>query len=244
MNKRIGLSGSTLKILACVFMLIDHIGAKLFPQYSVLRLIGRLAFPIFAFCIAEGCRYTRHKGKHLALIAGFGVVWEGLLIWYYGDWEGNIFLTFSLSVVLIYLWQWIKKQWCSRGIGLGSVWLLLYAVTIAVVWCLTEHLHFEYRFFGVMAAPMTALFDYKEGEAPPWMKRFDHLPVRLLLLAAALFLIALPTLGRTVQVYALLAIPVLAFYNGTAGNPRLKYAFYVFYPVHLIILGLVREWMV
>ncbi len=243
MSRRIGLSGSTLKILACVWMLIDHIGAKLFPQYGILRLIGRLAFPIFAFCIAEGCRYTRHKAKHLALILGFGIVWEGILIWYHGEWEGNIFLTFSLSIVLIYLWQWIKKKWCASGAWRGCVWILPYAAAIAAVWWLTQRLHVEYRLFGVLAAPMTALFDYKEGEAPPWMKRFDCLPVKLLLLSTALFLIALPTLGRTVQIYALLAIPVLALYNGTAGNHRLKYAFYVFYPVHLIIIGMIREWV-
>ena len=243
MSRRFGLSGAALKILECVLMLVDHIGAKLFPQYAVLRLIGRLAFPIFAFCIAEGCRYTRNKGKHFALIFGFGIVWEGILIWYYGGWEGNIFLTFSLSVALIYLWQWIKKKWYIGGVWRGCVWLLLYAVAILAVWQLTKRLHFEYRLFGILAAPMTALFDYKKGEAPRWMKRVDCLPVKLLLLSAALFLIALPTLGRTVQVYALLAIPVLALYNGTAGNRRLKYAFYIFYPAHLIIIGLIREWM-
>ena len=53
------LSSSALKLLACGFMLIDHVGVRLFPDVLILRIIGRLAFPIFAFFIAEGCRYTR-----------------------------------------------------------------------------------------------------------------------------------------------------------------------------------------
>lgn len=48
-----------LKIIACISMLIDHIGYVLFPDVTVLRLIGRIAMPIFAFFIGEGCLYTK-----------------------------------------------------------------------------------------------------------------------------------------------------------------------------------------
>ena len=57
------LTGNALKILAALFMTIDHIGVMLFPRVLVLRIIGRLALPIFAFMIAEGCKYTRNKKK-------------------------------------------------------------------------------------------------------------------------------------------------------------------------------------
>ena len=64
-GNKIGIfSNSTLKIFACLFMLIDHIGFHLYPRIFELRLIGRLAFPIFAFLIAEGCKYTKNKLKH------------------------------------------------------------------------------------------------------------------------------------------------------------------------------------
>lgn len=241
--KRWGLSGSTLKIVACVLMLCDHIGARLLPQYRILRIIGRLAFPIFAFCIAEGCRYTRHKRKHFGLIFGFGAVWEALLIYYYKEWDGNIFLTFSLSILLIYLWQWIKKQWASRRVWIGCALIAAYGVLIVGVWVFVKAIHVEYGFFGIMAAPAAAVFDYKDGEAPRWMKRLDCLPVKLLMLSAALFFLALPTLVRGVQVYALLAIPLLALYNGKAGDRRLKYLFYVFYPLHLIVIECIRQWI-
>ena len=60
--KRFGLSGNQLKVIAMVTMAIDHIGAYLLPQAMWMRIIGRLAFPIYAFLIAEGCRHTRSMG--------------------------------------------------------------------------------------------------------------------------------------------------------------------------------------
>ena len=57
-------SASTLKIIALLTMLIDHIGVLLFPDIAALRIIGRIAFPIFAYLIAEGCIYTKNKWKY------------------------------------------------------------------------------------------------------------------------------------------------------------------------------------
>ena len=58
-----GLSGNALKIIGAITMLIDHMGVVLFPGIAILRIIGRISFPIFAFMIAEGCRYTKNKLK-------------------------------------------------------------------------------------------------------------------------------------------------------------------------------------
>lgn len=238
--KRFGLSGTALKILACVCMLIDHVGAYLLPQYRILRVIGRLAFPIFAFCIAEGCRYTQNKLKHFFLIFGLGAVWEALLIWYYREWDGNILLTFSLSVLVVYAWQWAKRQCSTPPWWRGIAAIALFGAVVIGIWMLTKAVHFEYGFFGIMLAPAAALFDYDEGKAPVWMKRLDRLPVKLAVFMIALLMLAWPTIGRTVQVYSLLSIVLLAFYNGKAGDRRLKYAFYVFYPLHLIVIECVR----
>ena len=54
------LSSNILKIVACISMLLDHIGFIFFPQYIIFRILGRVAFPIFAFMIAEGCYYTKN----------------------------------------------------------------------------------------------------------------------------------------------------------------------------------------
>jgi len=58
------LSGNMLKIIAALAMLCDHVGLLFFPSQDIFRIIGRLAFPIFAFMIAEGCKYTRNKAKY------------------------------------------------------------------------------------------------------------------------------------------------------------------------------------
>ena len=60
-----GLSGNSLKIIAAFAMLIDHVGIMFFPTVAIYRIIGRISFPIFAFMIAEGCRYTRNKLKYI-----------------------------------------------------------------------------------------------------------------------------------------------------------------------------------
>ena len=60
-----GLSNDRLKIIAVVTMVTDHIGAYLFPNVMLFRMIGRISFPIFAFMIAEGCRYTKNKKRYL-----------------------------------------------------------------------------------------------------------------------------------------------------------------------------------
>ena len=61
------LSGNVLKILAAIFMVVDHSGLMLFGDMSIMRIIGRLSFPIFAFMIAEGCKHTKNKVKYFRL---------------------------------------------------------------------------------------------------------------------------------------------------------------------------------
>ena len=64
MKERFGLNGNILKIIAAISMFIDHMGFIFFPNITVFRIVGRIALPIYAFMIAEGCRYTRNKIKY------------------------------------------------------------------------------------------------------------------------------------------------------------------------------------
>ena len=75
MLKRLTLSGNALKIIACVSMFIDHASLMLFPEIIWLRYIGRLAFPIFAFLISEGCRYTKNKLNYFLSVFILGVTY-------------------------------------------------------------------------------------------------------------------------------------------------------------------------
>ena len=59
------INGNGIKLLAAVLMVIDHIGAIFFPQIVWLRCVGRISFPLFAYMLAVGCKYTRNKVYHL-----------------------------------------------------------------------------------------------------------------------------------------------------------------------------------
>ena len=111
--RKYGLSGNTLKWIAAIFMVIDHVGVILFPQMLILRILGRLSFPIFAFMIAEGCRYTRNKCRYFLMLFGVGSVCQIVLFLYNRSMEMNILLTFSLSVLLVFSFADFKEQLCN-----------------------------------------------------------------------------------------------------------------------------------
>ena len=96
------LSGNALKILACVFMFIDHLGVIIFPDVYILRAVGRLAMPLFAWMLAEGCFYTKNKLNHFILIFGLGLITSIVYSVLYDILYGDILITFSLSCLLIY----------------------------------------------------------------------------------------------------------------------------------------------
>ena len=74
MKKHQFLTGNMLKLLAAFSMLLDHAGLLFFPTEMGFRIAGRLAFPIFAFMIAEGCKYTRNRWRYWGMIAALAAV--------------------------------------------------------------------------------------------------------------------------------------------------------------------------
>ena len=101
-KKFAGLTGNQLKLLALFAMTCDHVGLQLLPQFIILRIIGRLAAPLFAYMIAEGCRYTHDRGRYLGRLLGMAALCQ---IAYFAAMRSLyqcIFVTFSLSVCLIY----------------------------------------------------------------------------------------------------------------------------------------------
>ena len=101
-KKLAGLTGNQLKLLALFAMTCDHVGLQLLPQFILLRIIGRLAAPLFACMIAEGCRYTCKRGRYLGRLLGMAALCQ---IAYFAAMRSLyqcIFVTFSLSVCLIY----------------------------------------------------------------------------------------------------------------------------------------------
>lgn len=236
-NKNGFLSGSTLKIIACVLMAIDHIGLELLNDYLLFRIIGRLAFPLFAFFIAEGCRYTKNKVKRFLTLFAIGALFGVFYFFYGGQIYGNIFMTFSVSVLYIYLLEWSKKQlFCSESLinKVGAV--LIFLIALACGYFVFEIVHFEYGFCGMLVPVFTSLFDFKNIPVSDTLKHLDTHWLRII--SFTLGLIPLCIWGRMtgIQFFCLISVLFVLFYNGKVGNKKLKYAFYFFYPVHLVII--------
>ena len=242
-SKGWGLSASTLKIIACIAMVIDHVGAFILTDVELLRIIGRIAFPIFAYFIAEGCRYTRNRLKRFLLVFGLAVLCEGAYLIYDGEWNGGIMMTFTLSILLIYEVQAIKRALAKHAWWMAVLWILGLAASVILVYGFVEHiLYVDYGFWGILIPVFTALPDYKEGEAPACFKYLSHLPVKLAFCTLGVLLLCMSRgLFTNLQSWCLMALPILALYNGKPGRKGLKYGFYIFYPAHLAVIYLVKE---
>ena len=135
-TSKFGLTNNQLKIIAMLSMCLDHIGVQLFPGALWLRMAGRLAFPIFAYMIAEGCRYTKNRTRYLLQLAILGVGCQTVFFIAARDWYQGILLTFSISVLIIYAMQYAKACFAKKEELLTRkiASLLLVAALIAFSW--------------------------------------------------------------------------------------------------------------
>ncbi len=230
-----------IKIIAALTMFIDHMGLMLFPHMDIFRIIGRLAFPIYAYCIAEGFRYTRNRLKYFLQIFILGVLCQIVYTIVDGVLYLGILITFSISLVIMYFVDCLKSAADgeeSHIAGLLSaafkrklsskaditVSATLSVVSVAAAFVLTYYVDVDYGFFGILL-PVFASF-------------FDDKPRRLIVFSACLIALCLyyTSAGNLIQYWSILAVPILAFYNGKRGKYRLKYFFYIFYPAHLVLL--------
>ena len=237
------INANTLKFLGAIFMVIDHIGLLFFPYTLAWRVIGRLSFPLFAFAISEGCRYTRNKTKHFLLIFALAVVCQTVYFFFNnGDLYMNILVTFSLSILTTYAMQFFKttlfdgsplfKQILAGG---------LFLATVAGVSVFCQLCTVDYGFWGCMIPVFASIFDFHRIPAPDKWKKLDCLWLRVLCLGIGLLALSISALPNTLPFYSLLALVILFLYNGEKGKLPTKYFFYIFYPAHLLLLYLVRR---
>ncbi len=225
MKAKLALTNNQLKIIAMLTMLIDHIGVYLYPSVEWLRIVGRISLPIFAYMIAEGCHYTRHRLRYFLQIAVLAV---GCQLVYYFAMDSlyqGILVTFSLAILVIYSVEYFlrKKDTLSCGLALlaisGTIFLTIFAPS---AWPNTDFA-IDYGIAGV-ALPVLIYF------APSkWWK--------LLATTAGIVMLAMALIPM--QWWALLSLPFIALYNGERGKLKMKYFFYIFYPAHLVALYLI-----
>ena len=221
---KLGFTNNQLKIIAMISMLLDHVGVALFPQVRWLRIAGRLAYPIFAYMIAEGCVHTKNRTRYFLQIAGLATVCQ--LVYYIaeGSLYQSILVTFSLSILCIYAIDNFQKH---KGFFSGALAILVFGVVTYACRVLPRKIagfDIDYGFLGVMLPVVVFLVPNKMGK----------------LCAAGVLLVAMcSSYLNDIQWFALLALPLLLFYNEKRGKARLKYLFYIFYPAHLVAIHLI-----
>lgn len=241
MNTRFSfLSTNTLKFMAAAFMVCDHIGVILFPDILLLRIIGRLAFPMFAFMIAEGCRHTRNKLRHFLTIGGFAFACQ--LGFYIFDPEMalreiNVFVTFTFSVMMIYALQAFYKRLFDRNASWKSRVLfgVIFISIVFAVYYISLYINFDYNFYGAIIPLMASLFMLPDNCDIDILKKLDNKYMHILTLSIGVALMVFSDPVRMKR-FAMLSIIPLLMYSGKKGKLKTKYFFYIFYPLHLVII--------
>ncbi len=232
------LNGNVLKILAAVFMVIDHVGFVFFPKIMLYRYLGRLAMPIFAFLIAEGCRYTKDKIRYFVTIAVLGTLCQ--VVYFIFDptaYLFNILITFSLGILGVYALEFMKKALLEQGNSLKKkiLSILLFIFTIACVYTFCYFYVVDYGFLGCMLPVFASLFDFRRINNEN-VKIYDKLVLRVLTFAIGLLIFVLTSEVISFSIYSLFSIILLLLYSGKRGKYKMKYFFYVFYPLHLAVI--------
>ncbi len=210
-----------LKLIAAVAMLVDH--CAMLPVitdpglYLVMRSIGRISFPIFAFSIALGVVYTKDLKKYVKRLLFVAVLSQAPFSLYFQDCRTlNILVTFLIAVAMIWFFE---QKWIYAAI-----------LVPLVPWCtdVLFHVTTDYSTYGVLA--VFCFYFFRDD----WKK-------------AAVFFIILTMVqcvfgGSYIQMIAVLALPLI--YYGSRVRLLLKrYFFYVFYPMHLLVLYVIASWM-
>lgn len=242
-----GLNSNALKTIAVIAMTVDHIAWLVFPNYPheflpvLLHIIGRLTCPIMCYFIAEGYHYTRDVRKYtvrlfvFALISHFAYIFasadyvdiKSFIPFYYGNILNQTSVIWSLAWGLVMLRivnsEKIQKQWVKTLLV-----LLICVVTFPSDWSCIASLCI--LAFGTNCGNLKA--------QSMWL-------VIYVALYSAVYCFAIDRVYGLVQMGVVLAIPFIKLYNGKRGkDPRInkfmKWLFYIYYPLHLAILGSVQ----
>lgn len=241
-TRRVETTSMLLHVMAMLFMLCDHLWGTIVPGNDWLTCIGRISFPIFAFMIVEGYFRTKSLKKYVWRLLIFAVVSEipfnlamGSSIFY--PIHQNVLWSFLIAIGLIWLNEKAKEKskfWVRICTGIGTV-LLGYIVGLLTM---VDFYH---------AGILTVLVFYFCKERKWWCYIAQFLClwyINVELLGG--FGYEIPLFGQTFffqrQSFALLALIPIWLYRGKQGyhSKALQYVYYAFYPLHLLLLGILK----
>ncbi len=233
-----------LKLLALACMIVDHVGAVFFPSIMEMRIIGRIAFPLYIWCVVVGCCYTRSMEKYLLRLIVVGIVAQPCyMLCFNHQWnEFNVFFTMILGVMGVY------------GIRLkrfgSQVWLPAIAVLIATVididygWKGVALILLAYLSRGSRAAvgAVFAAFCLFWGQGTYTLTSLFGVPLNGFLNALPAGTKALAQTLLKLQFSAVLALPFILIPTGVKWRMPMVMT-YAAYPGHLLIIGIIRVLM-
>lgn len=217
---KIQINTTTLKIIALITMIVDHVGAIIFPGINIFRQIGRLAFPIYAFLIGEGCVYSKNKIKYLLKVVATLIVFE-IVSWCIGRPDGvSVLYGFACSILISIIVDWIKINPTKRRV-VGVIPIMLLCISTIII-------ESSYLFFAIM---LPLIVCYEKNKV-----------VKMCMFAFVLVLLTISYQKN--QWVCLFALIPLLLYNGKKGKEFLfKNSFYVLYPLHYAIIGLIKAFL-
>lgn len=228
------LNGFHLKLIAVCTMFIDHMGDTLFPGVMWLRCIGRVAFPIFCFLIAEGCVHTHDRKKYVLRLLVFAVLSEipfnlmtGRAVW--NPYDQNVLWTLLLGAAVCWIMDGVLKR------RTAPAFVLTGAAMVAAFWLL-EVFCTDYGGWGML---LVAMF-YGVRRAPYGQA------AKMAAQAVGLAFFCIGVMGGvTIELWALTALVPIWLYNGQRGfsHKAVQYGFYAFYPLHILILSLIALYL-
>lgn len=242
------LSGNTIKLIALAAMTVDHCAIAFFGInstsliYTIMRLIGRMSFPLFIFMIVEGHKHTKCQWKYLVRLLAFWAVsfvpynlFCGEHAFYFSfKSTQNVFLTLALSQAALMLYDRLNNNERYGMLGYLS------AIIIAIITMKVPI--FMYSWIGIALTFVIYLSYDIEG--------YEWIMYPLIALCFTTKYIDVFRSGASFAEFGvLLALPIIYFYNGERGNTRVnkyvnQYFFYSFYPLHLLILWAISRYLI
>ena len=245
------MSAFWLRLIACVAMLLDHIGYL--HNNMALRAVGRIAFPIFTYLLCNGFRHTSSRWRYALRLAIFALLSQipfSLLCANTLRYQtGNVFFTLLAALLCIWATDLLRKD----RVGKWLCWLP------TIFLCLVYQLGWLYSDYGARGIVLAMIFYVFDGKK--WWQRlvvsacclaavfYSHLvSAALTLILYGKLSIPTPNKWDLWQLFSLAALPLIFLYNGKKGpTPQNKFlakavqlGFYLFYPVHMLLLWLLN----
>ena len=216
-DKYQGSRNETIRIMAVIAMTLDHIGAFLFPQYTILRIIGRFTMPVFSYGAAMGILKTKNEKKYIARLFIFALISQ-FPFYLVGAKGLSVISTIFVTVLFLYL---IKKD--------KPIFYLLSLIPFIV----SIIIPMDYGVYFLLLSTIIYVFR-------------DRMLIAFSMGSMVTLLVSLNYYNSPIQIYSIIGLFFVCFQNTKLIKdmlPKIRlnmYFFYIYYPLHLLILYIIK----